>query len=558
MKNIFLLLFSFLLTFASWAQTEKHPRVVELEEKISEEASHYFARRFPGKPFVATVNVNPLRSKSNGEKTERLPYFEYEAEDSIDEWDDLSIPISFLRNRVTKITLDVLVPSDFDESKIDSMKLDLQMYLRLLPTRDEIKIERKLAVDKETIPNHYYYIMAALVVSAILLGGMIRWSASSIKTTNTGAAGAAAQAPMSAPSSGMSSSRDSGRRNKDPISLNEVTINDSLKLWDQAQGRIKIIVDSQTFPTLSDVILLEELGNKKPSKLGALIYELPSDWQKRLLKFSKGEMWLEAFSNPGKLDNDCLDTLERMVRKRSFTADSPFMEELLIQIWRLGNSAEPFLKRITQDHAFYLLDNLPKSISLPLARKAFPGGWARLLDRRQLNIVPEEEQIQEYLSSSIGILPFYDDVMIEQYRKDREILTYLDSVNIEDERQIYDVLAADSFVKKIRKPFYPVFSLPADKLTSFVGKFSLDAWAMVTMNSPRSYVKTIMDNLDDKKKVVFSSSLKRLDSDPVPLSEVIFWRQQMIASAISMFPDEFTPQQNLKNEQTNPEVKQSA
>lgn len=555
MSRLGLLFFVFVFCSTALAQVDlanKHPRVTEVEEKISQEASSYFARRFPKMPYALRVEVEPLRSKlSASEAQSTLPYFDYEGDTEIDLWDDLSVPVSYLRNRVTKVILNVTLPSDFDESKLDSMKQDLILFLRLAPFRDDVRFERKLAPEKSEIPQHYY-IIGALFLSALILGAMIKWSAGTVKTTGSGGSSKESSPPSAIASfgSGTSQPRETSRKQSGPISLNEVTVNDSLKIWDQARGRIKSILESGTFPTFSDLQLLDGLASIGSQKLGALLFELPADIQKNIMQFGRGELWLEAFSNPGKLDNDCLEILEKMARNRSFKALNREMETLLIQIWRMEKLSDTFIKLIPQDHAFAILDTLPKSLSLPLARRIFPGGWARLLDRKQLELVLGAEVVQGYLEKTLDVMPFYDEMMLGQYKKDREILHYLDSVNIQDEKELYEVLAVDSFVRKIRKPFYPVFDLPKDKFLDLVNKISLDTWARVTVHSSRNYIKMILDALDDKKKIIFTGFLKRMELEHIPNGEVIESRDQILSIAYGSFPEEFlkTITENLSSE----------
>ena len=536
---------SFLQIVNAQVSNTKPLRVDDVEEKIEEDASSYFFRRYPGMAFSVNAQVDPLRTKISGsEIQESLPYFDFGPEAEFDVWEDPSMPISQLRNKVVRINVNISLPSDFDEAKVDGIKQDLFIYLRLTPARDDIRIDRKLsAINSSAIPNHYFYIIASLLLSSIILGGMIKWSAGTVKTTG-GTVGAEASqgTPVVSQSSGSSYTterRSANKRSADPISLNEVTVNDSLKLWEIASGRIKTILESNTFPTFPDMLVLDGLAEKHPSKLGAILFEMPLETQKKVMRFGKGEKWLEAYSNPGKLDNDCLDVLEKMSRLRKLKSDTPEMEVLLIQIWRMEKLAETFIKLIPQDHSFAILDSLPKSISLPLARRVFPGGWGKLLDRKQIVLLTDHSFVVSYTEKTKEIMPFYDDLLVDQYSKDREILTYLDSVNIQDEKEIYEVLDEHSFVKKIRKPFYPIFNLSPEKFTGLVFNFPIEAWAYVTINSPRSYAKMVADSLDDKKKILFSSFLKGLDASPPAVADVVDWRQQILSAAYSNYPDDF-------------------
>lgn len=556
-----LLILTMLFSQFSFSQRQdayKHPRVLELEEKYSSEASLYFSRRFPGKAFVVKVEIIPNKTKfSSSERRESLPYFEYDTEEKLDEWDDLSIPLTFLRNRVNKITVEVLVPNDFKKKNITSLNQDLFNYLKLVPYRDDIRVEKMLPADgPSTIPQHYY-IISALIVCSLILGFMIKLSASTLNK-GMGANQAAPQAPVITPSRPEPQINRESSGSSQRISLNEITVTDSIRMLDLAHNRIKIISESDTFPTLNDMIMLDSLGSRNPARLGGLICEFPGEWQAILLKFAKDEKWLEAFSQPGKLDNESMSVLEVMCRSRTFRSGSKEVESLLIHVWRLNNSSETFMRKIPREHAFLIMDYFPKSVSLPMARNLFPGTWALMLDKRgNKKVTIDEGQIREYVSICHSLKPLYGTGMVDEYRKDKEILDYLDTVNIEEERDIYEALSVDSFVKTVRKPFYLVLGLPQDKLATLINKFPLDIWALSIFNSSRVFTKLVMDPLDDKKKMLFSTYLKKYDDQKISSEQQVHWRKQILTSAMTLFPEEFA-KFNVGADLTFQEFKESA
>ena len=74
-----------LLGSLGFAQTAKHPRVVELEKTLSREALEILKGRFPDKPFLVTVKIDAMmRDKRNsvGSAGEKLPYYEISEEES--------------------------------------------------------------------------------------------------------------------------------------------------------------------------------------------------------------------------------------------------------------------------------------------------------------------------------------------------------------------------------------------------------------------------------------------------------------------------------------------
>ncbi len=532
---IMLLLQSVSLALAQNAPV-KHPRVAEVEERLRDEASRYFSRRFPGEPFFVKVEVSPLRRDMiAGRKTESLPYFDYESEESVDEWDDPKTPIAFLRHRVTKVTVEISVPEKFNETRVAGIKDELSIYRKLLPYRDEVRVEKKLNDTTPLVPFYIYPLVIGLLISALVGGFIIRSGFSKMKTQ--AAAGAASPQSTASPSS-LPRTREEGNRKGSTAVSGDVTFHDPIKTIDIVHLKMDQIEKSGTFPTLNDLITLHGMGESLPERLGALLCEMPSQWQKTLFPIGQGQAWLEAFCHPGRIDHDCLMTLDRLGKERSLVGSDRTWEDLLIQLWRMGEKSIPFFKKIPQEHAFIILSVLPKSMSLGIAKKAFPGAWGRLLDNKVGQVIISPQVLQDYLSQTVAIEPKYEWKLLETYRKDRELLQYLDRVTIDDEKDVYDTLPEDSFVLRVRPGFYRVFELEGDEWKQFVASFPLEKWALVVMNSSRQYIRKLGEALDEKQRLVLSQYLKLLDSG-LSVDEQIQWRKAM-AQAMSQQQSEKT------------------
>ena len=553
MKVLFL--FLSLLSLNCFGQNQniplKHPRVMEMEDKLIEEASLYFSRRYPNEPFFAKIEVTPLRRNFEKNATsDSLPYFDQESEELVDEWDDPTTPISYLRNRIMRVTVHVSIPDKFDDLKIAEMKQELPIYLKLLPSRDEITIERKFKSAEEEVPKYVYYLLGALLFCSLLVGLMIRWSVSKMKPA--AASGGSSAASYQAPSQTLSSKSKSSTHHGSTSVSGDVTFHDPTKTIEVVQLKIKQIKESKTFPTLKDMILLSDFAEKNPRSLGAIVYEFPNDWQKTIFQMGIDKSWLEAFSNPGQITPESIRLLEQMSRQRSFTAGDRDWEDLLIHVWRLGDKSHSFFKNMNQDHSFAILSLLPKSVSIGIAKKCFPGGWGRLLDSKPLSVVIESNILQSYSSRAIEIVPLYEWKMLEEYNKDKEILTYLNNVSIDDERDIYETLSKDSFIFKVRPAFYKTFELEVAELGKVATAFGLQDWALAVVNSSRTYIKLVADQLDDKKRVLFSSHLKYFDQNPPSIDD-----QGAIRQRIAEFVDinYFSNKNNLVGDMSGKEIK---
>ena len=533
MKFITLISFLF-LSLAAWAQSGpvKHPRVAEVEEKMRDEASRYFTRRYPNEPFFIKVEVNPLRRDMvSGQKMENLPYFDYESEESVDEWDDPKTPMSFLRHRVTKVVIELSVPDAFDEVRIAEIKEEVTVYLKLLPFRDDVRVVKKFKAAKPPlVSSDMYQLFGGLLVSALVVGFLVRSGLSRMKpnaAASAPVAAAVAPAPSSANRERMTSHKGSTAVNGD------VTIHDPLKTMDILHLKHDLITKSQTFPTLSDMITLHAAGEKNPTRLGALLYEMPVEWQKKLFPIGIGQNWLEAFCDPGQIDHECLTLLDKISKERNLSSGNREGEDLLIQLWRMGEKGIPFFKRIPQDHAFIILNMMPKSIALGIAKKAFPGAWGRLLENQTAQAVIDLSTMQFYQVQALSIEPPFEWRLLENYRKDRELLKYLDTVSIDDEKDVYDTLPEESFVLRVRPSFAQVFQLEGEAWKNFVATYPLEKWALVVMNSSRNYNRQILDVLDDKQRAVFSQYLRNFDQG-FAITEQAEWRRTIAQAALPL------------------------
>lgn len=511
MKSILILLL--IATTSLFAQSpEKHPRVLEVEEKLRDEASRYFTLKHPGIPFFVKVDVAPLRRvTARREEGERLPYFDSVSEEEMDEWDDPTTPLSFLRHRVTKVGVEFSVPDNFGEEEIGRIKDELTVTLKLMPYRDEVRVEKKLkSISSPVLPPYFFPVAGGLLFSLILFAGLLRWSIGSKSSTSSGP-----QAPSVAPTPVASmperqTKHSSGRTTADV--RGDVNFHDPLKLTEIISAKIELIRQSETFPSLKDMMKLHAIGEHSPATLGGILQSFPLDWQKEVFSLGKGDQWLEAFSENFAIDHEALIQLDKIARDRELSSFNRETESVLIQLWRMEELSLPFLRKLPQDEALSVLQLMPKSVSLKLAKKAFPGAWGKILENHQTPIILTSDISRNWLSELQAVFARTDWKTLESYRKDREILHYLDEASIDEERDIYESLHSGSFVHAVRPPFYKVFELSDSEFTAAVARYPLDKWALVVMNSSRTYLRRVSDVIDEKKKVILSQHLRSFDT----------------------------------------------
>ncbi len=79
MKSLLFVLLFIMSSLVIGQDLYRHPRVVEVEEKLTKDAYQFLEKRFPKIPFIVNIEIDPLRRASGaqyGETGESLPYFE--------------------------------------------------------------------------------------------------------------------------------------------------------------------------------------------------------------------------------------------------------------------------------------------------------------------------------------------------------------------------------------------------------------------------------------------------------------------------------------------------
>ncbi|MCH2533727.1 MAG: hypothetical protein MK008_04735 [Bdellovibrionales bacterium] len=510
-KNVFYILILSLFTLSTYAQ-EKHPRVAELEDKIKNEAVSFFKTRFPELPFSVNVDIDPLRRQTNNyleTRGETLPYYALDQEEIIDEWDDPAVSLYSLRNRVKSIALSVKMPSTISDKEIVDIKESLTKNLRLLPARDKIDIVK----EKWTInPFMNSLVLLSLSILFIFLTGIFLIIKLSMKSLNKSISEISNNS-AGAPASGSMDSSSIGKpiENKNTKS-EDFKFNDPIRTKEISHALVDEIVQSKSYLNLDNFLYLQDLVEKDIGTLGSLLTLFPIDVQKQWLAYSKDEKWLDGFDHPGEVTHETLKTLEHMCRVRSDQAN-PEWDMLLIQIWRLDDQVDKVLKNISQEEAFAILFSLPKSLSVPIARRLFPGSWASIIDESFKPVRIENTRVEEILALSLEHQPkvTYNDFKV--YQKEKELLNYIAYADVVEEREIYEASPDTSLIKKKRPPFYKLFSLPEESIEAIYKTFSINEWSLALFDAPRDWREKIEALFNEKEKFLYFNNLKKLDQN---------------------------------------------
>lgn len=516
--NLLQLFFFMILTNSTLAQDQyfiKHPKVIEVEMLLTKEASSFIQQRLPKESAFVNVEIDPLR-RTSGDKKEQLPYF-YSEDEIGDEWDAIDTPTILLMSRIKKAKISIELSKNVSEAEVNDLKEKLYQHLKLIPGRDNISIERKERASNNNTNDFtiYYFITTIMVTSLIGLFFILKYtrqqggkSASSPSTPITASQAASNSPPIRSSNSKVPSASLNGMINSKVNG--DINFKDSIRAADLLKEKLHGVVNAPIFPLLSDMLILEELSTKSLSSFGAFVFEMPRKHQQKIFFRGRSDQWFKGYIEAASVDMDCFLAVEKMLRNRTASGSEKW-EELLVQVWRLNDESYLFLKQIPQDEAFTILAHLPKSFAVPMAKKAFPGAWARVLEKKEVFPIDDEMKIEDYLEKTLRLKPYFSFKSIDEYRRDLELIDYLKIANIKDEEDIYESLQQDSNIFSLRPPFYKILKSNEDDLKEFIKSFDLSDWALALINSPREINQTFISHLDDKKKYLYRNILKQYD-----------------------------------------------
>jgi hypothetical protein len=413
--------------------------------------------------------------------------------------------------------------------------------LHLAAARDQVTITKRAwkpaKVDPPPPPDYSKYVYAiagVLAVAFLVISLLTRASINRLaKVVAEGAgAGGGGHAASSAPPTVNVSipAQDMGGGGSSRSIEGNFQVSDASKMREQVGLLVDRFVHEKNFPLLQDMIELDRFARENLSAMGALLHEFPAEQRTRILSYGSDQVWLEASFKAGMLEPGCLRVLSTLARLPREDVDADF-EGLLIRIWRLDMAEKMRLFRmLDQTEGFYLLDRLPRGVAIPAARRVYPGSWGMVLTGNALLPPISPDRVLQIIAMAETIRPLTSAAMLEDYRRDMELLEFLKGAEFEEERDIYAALKVDSIIFKMRPPFSGVFLLEPAAMDEVVQKFTPQQWALALYQVPREERAKVESLLSEKQRFVLAEELSRLEEAQPPKDQVIRARE-LIARA---------------------------
>ena len=513
-----------LMGFNADAQsTATHPRAIELEKMMQGDLQGVIRDMLPKKPFRLSVKVIPLRREAaKNAGREELPYYETN-EEIRDEWDDPAKSNYELLTRVTRITVKVTLPKGLTDTEISDVKAAVFSTLPLNDVRDVVEIETKDFPDMkppETGPSTFMITAFSTVCALLLAFGLVaffnsRRLAKAIQTikiqpSDAGASGGGLPAPS------MPANFDRNERGGGAGGLSEaqdVQFQDTLKMLEIIGGLLKTIHASPAFPTLEDMILFEKFSEEYPASTGALFAEFPVAVRNKVFSLTSSAHWLKTLTEPGKVDSSSFALVSRLARIDR-ESKNPKWEQLLVACWRMGDGLGGFLRKIDSKDAVVILKFLPQSQALKVARETMPGEWALIL-KNSKDAPFANEKIDGYLKTLAAENPPRATDVLEQYKRDVELMQFLRTADPQVEKEVYGALPASSSLFLLRPPFSRVLEAEAGKLGEFVATVPIEDWALSLLNVNKNQRQQVESCFTERQRFRFVELLRNYDRSGV-------------------------------------------
>jgi hypothetical protein len=516
----FLLLIGLNFNFAFASQS----RVMEVQAKIKNDITQFLEKFAPGTKHSVQVKIKPLKRKiENNRGSDYLPFMEYQDELNIDEWDDASLNIYSLYSRISEAQITVYLEDKVKIQDTQRFKEALLNEVNLVAGRDTVVIENIATPVLEKVFNWKdqteILLLGVMLIIAVILGVGLNSLSNKISPQQVVTKSEAKESSSqigSGPVASVMPLAQAVATNQAPSGelKGDLSIQDPTKINELVGKKIQKLLAAEVFPTLSDMVILEELLKSDPSSFSYLIYEFPQEVQKNLYQLGRGEQWFKGFSEVGFPSKVVLMTLDRMLRNRTINVNAKF-EDLLMHVWRISNNLEGFIKNLTKDHAFAILYYLPKYMAIPIGRNLYPGSWGAILESRNTFKIDKADEIQKLIVETLKFEPYFNYESLQVFKNRKDLLRYLDTVEPHEEKDIYAVLGKESDLFSVRPPFYKFFELNKEQRLSIFRKYSINEWAIIAFNIERHEKDLITDLMDEKERYLFGHALRAIDQNPV-------------------------------------------
>jgi len=541
--------------------------------------------------------------KSDDERL-ALPHLDLDpAEEKAELWWSKDAPIEQLLSQVKKIDISLNVPSELSDSEAELLRSDLHAKLHLDDARDKLTITKRdwtpvaaakdgdvartpaSDLDKKKAdlnPKKIFGLDLVFVASlaAIILGLVALWFISNTSVNKiVGGLGAAftdlwskieKAGGMGSGAGGQSSSMPSGmeaalaevlKETRSAGSGSSSNPTESVDVRQALKDLLPSIKEIFSAPQVDLMEILEQEGTRHPGVVGSLFFEVEQSLVQNLFALGSGNWWFTALTSPEPLGGRALALAERIVAlktRRAFdsnTSAGPEMKKLILLLSRLSeNELLEFFAPFPFSDAGAVLSSLSASQALTIAKTMYPENWAEVLNSGGKQVMPSEKGLKTMVDRASKMKLFRDSEQIRLFFKDLDLRRYLDDASPEDERAIYEVLAADSGIIQHRMPFFSVFGLTAREVTLFSGIISNKEWALALRGTNSEQLRLFLAVFPERQRYLLNEAFAQIDAQQPSLEQVRDARRKITSHFQSIKRSEQNTADNIEGSSAEPMV----
>lgn len=562
MKQLKITLFAILLFLSTVANASRIP---EVEQYYIDKVSSLLKTRFPDTPFTVFVQVDVGdRSKEGSRKKEirrgdtttvQLPYLEVEDDDDVSIWNRTDVPLGTLIGLLERVVLRVQIDSSVDDKELKDLQDNLAKQLKLDAKADTIEIARVPFNQAEKQKQKLWWVLGMFIMIAAVSTIFYFLAKHSVKALVKGLAqpiseiGKSTQefansalnmaADLSQPSSVSDKAASGSSSGEDELSLGS-------NLIEIRKSALELITRNQNMfknPDSRFLSFLEQQGTDNPTQMGAILAELDQESIKTLYKYGWGTWWFTALASPAPLTPVSIRILSEIDRLRlrwHFNDDEnseykKSNQEAGLVFGRLTDEElVTLLKDVQLGDAEPIFDLLPRSQALSVAKKLYPGQWAKLLEHNSSGAtvlhVLNAGLVEKLTKRALELKPLRKEVQIQNFFADLDLVKYLDVATPRDEKDFYMVLPKESKIKAERFPFYQVFEASNEVKKMMGGDINAKDWAYVLSGCEQSDQRSMLEAFSDRLRFMIQEYMSDLDKSKVDNQKVRNIRKAIIQS----------------------------
>ncbi len=532
-------------------------RLPEIEEFYTTKVSDLLKMRFPNTPYTVFVQLDvgdkkkdfsrKKEVKRGGIQTIQLPYLEVEDEE-LTVWERADVPLATLVGLLDKVLIRVQIDSETGDADLKELQENIAKQLKLDASADSIEIAKVDFNSKEKTRAKVWAVIGFLLTSIVLFGIFWYLSKHSVRQLVKGLAQPISEIGKSTQEFANSALSMAADMNQAPsvssTSMNAVEddhLSHGSNLIEIRKSALELIERNKDMfqnPDSKFIGFLEQQGSDSPGQMGAILAELDQNSLKTLYKYGWGEWWFTALASPAPLTPGSIRILSEIDRLRlrwnfSEEKSATSYKEAGLAFTRLSQE-ELFqiLQGTSIQEAEPILDLLPRTQALGVAKQLFPGQWAQLLENRKSLQSLKPEFVEKLKKKAIEVKPLRLENQIQNFFADLDLVKYLDIATPRDERDFYLVLPQDSKIKQDRIPFYKVFDAPMTVKKMMGPEVNAQDWAQALALCEPTDQKAMLDGFSDRLQFAIRELMVKVDvsrTDQVKLRNI---RKAIIQSFI--------------------------